>query len=414
MSDQTRDQIIAGTPLPESKIVYQFQWNGGLYLPHIWHDISNQELLAAVKADPAQYQLRAVVPVDVLLRAPAATVVSVRADLDPSILQRPENIGQAPKLEDFAYTVNLTEDSRAQRTTEGECNLTRYEPNFHDGEEGMEVCATGDYYAVSDVEALLAAPAAGQAGLATELREFASNPGYSHNDYADTMRAAAAELDRRAAPVAADTEQATARDIWTLLCEHGEYTRSGNYTVIYEHHIKGIHDRITHLFTPLATPADAGAGQQPDLLNEVADVLAAQNWRGDLQERLREAAAGSPAPVTAEPAVGIHWSASAGHWMLNVYADLPKIANKLHQFYAAPADRDAIRDQALEDAAKACEAWGDEKVKKWADEPEMSEDAKARGWDAYICAAQVRALKSMERAADAAETRDVKGGEHGN
>lgn len=35
--------------------------------------------------------------------------------------------------------------------------------------------------------------------ISKQLREYAANPGYSHNDYADTMLAAAAEIERRAA-----------------------------------------------------------------------------------------------------------------------------------------------------------------------------------------------------------------------
>lgn len=41
------------------------------------------------------------------------------------------------------------------------------------------------------------------AQLAQQLREYASNPGYSHNDYADTMRQAADALAQRAASVEA-------------------------------------------------------------------------------------------------------------------------------------------------------------------------------------------------------------------
>lgn len=50
------------------------------------------------------------------------------------------------------------------------------------------------------------------------------------------------------------------------------------------------------------------------------------------------------------------------------------------------------RTAALEEAAAACEAWGNAKVAKWADDPEMCEDAKARAWDALQCAAAIRAL----------------------
>lgn len=53
----------------------------------------------------------------------------------------------------------------------------------------------------------------------------------------------------------------------------------------------------------------------------------------------------------------------------------------------------ATRNEALEDAALACEAWGNEKVAKWADDPEMLVDAKARAWDSLQCAEAVRKLK---------------------
>jgi hypothetical protein len=57
----------------------------------------------------------------------------------------------------------------------------------------------------------------------------------------------------------------------------------------------------------------------------------------------------------------------------------------------APCDRDAV----LEEAAMACESWGNEKVAKWADDPEISEDAKARAWDGLQCAATIRKLKAQ-------------------
>jgi hypothetical protein len=52
----------------------------------------------------------------------------------------------------------------------------------------------------------------------------------------------------------------------------------------------------------------------------------------------------------------------------------------------------AVRAAALEEAAQACEAWGDGKIVKWADDDEMLEDAKARAWDGIQCAVAIRAL----------------------
>jgi hypothetical protein len=70
------------------------------------------------------------------------------------------------------------------------------------------------------------------------------------------------------------------------------------------------------------------------------------------------------------------------------------------QAAAAPAQAEqaaAVR-AAYENAAQACEAWGNAKVAKWADYPEMSEDAKARAWDALQCAAAIRALAAPSTA----------------
>lgn len=55
------------------------------------------------------------------------------------------------------------------------------------------------------------------------------------------------------------------------------------------------------------------------------------------------------AKAAAAPVAGIHWSPSAGQWMLNIYADLPKIANKLYQFYAAPVSAAPMRAEDARD-----------------------------------------------------------------
>lgn len=57
------------------------------------------------------------------------------------------------------------------------------------------------------------------------------------------------------------------------------------------------------------------------------------------------------------------------------------------------AQPEESRDDVLEEAAQACVAWGNAKVMKWAGDPEMLEDAKARAWDGLQCAAAIRELK---------------------
>lgn len=73
---------------------------------------------------------------------------------------------------------------------------------------------------------------------------------------------------------------------------------------------------------------------------------------------------------------------------------------------AAIAEEGDARDLALEEAAKACEAWGNAKVAKWQDDPEMGEDAKARAWDAVQCAVAIRALKGKPEAAKGCDHAD--------
>lgn len=73
---------------------------------------------------------------------------------------------------------------------------------------------------------------------------------------------------------------------------------------------------------------------------------------------------------------------------------LGQAAGKLEAAPSAPGTPEAPRrNDVLEEAAQVCEAWGNAKVMKWAGDPEMLEDAKARAWDGLQCAAAIRELK---------------------
>jgi len=88
-------------------------------------------------------------------------------------------------------------------------------------------------------------------------------------------------------------------------------------------------------------------------------------------------------------------------------------AGVIRRLLAAPAlNPSEVRDQVLEEAAMACEAWGNGKVAKWSDFPDMHEDAKARAWDGLQCAAAIRAMKSAAiKAADQQGALGEKGGD---
>lgn len=204
---------------------------------------------------------------------------------------------------------------------------------------------------------------------------------------------------------------------------------------------------------PLATPADAGADEQDQQQKECAPPFAAPAGQhdaseavhvgnsGDVVVNLRDYASNagyshndyadtmrqaanviehlraqffhllpaqtvvSPAPVTAEPAQSI--DTLDFHNLLRkciTSDDYPTHSARLiayinrHFATPAPADRDAIRDHAYEYAAALCDRFA------------------KRDMHPTECAGAIRMMKSksMVRAADAAETRDVKGGEHGN
>lgn len=311
-----------------------------------------------------------------------------------------------------------------------------------------------------------AAPAAGQAGLASELQkdidsiadelEDAAAP-YG-GDFADTVNGCAEALRQiasragsaptigcggsgkcgvgdmpclgcdncPAAPVAADTEQASkdAEDLIaaaTQLREVPHWAAQASVSLLAE-----IAGRMLKA-APLATPADAGAGLG-SLVDTLTDFLRREMPAGTVICRpdwwamkiARAITAGqSPAPVTAEPAQSIHeneevrqavaeglrglwgcgrvWSA----WNVGTMGEedfyaadssdecIDQMIHAIAFLIApAPADRDAIRAEALEEAIAA--------------------HKRSHNWHAVDT---VRALKSMERAADAAETRDAKGGE---
>jgi len=60
--------------------------------------------------------------------------------------------------------------------------------------------------------ALAAVPAQEPIEISKQLREYAADSGYSHNDYADTMLAAASEIERCAARLGASQAQQTAQE----------------------------------------------------------------------------------------------------------------------------------------------------------------------------------------------------------
>lgn len=61
---------------------------------------------------------------------------------------------------------------------------------------------------------------------------------------------------------------------------------------------------------------------------------------------------------------------------------------------ARAAEEHLIHQRAatIEACAVVCEAWGQAKVQKWQDDPEMLEYSEARAWDAMKCAVAVRKL----------------------
>lgn len=75
--------------------------------------------------------------------------------------------------------------------------------------------ANGDYISATTEnyfnvwQAAIASQAHQPTDLSKQLREYAADSGYSHNDYADTMLAAASEIERCAARLAASQVQQT-------------------------------------------------------------------------------------------------------------------------------------------------------------------------------------------------------------
>ena len=77
MTDTTQESA----PLAPAGVIYQYHardWHSGL-----WMDIASHENLEMIKANPEVYAVRAIslVPIDDLLRAPAATVSAAVATI---------------------------------------------------------------------------------------------------------------------------------------------------------------------------------------------------------------------------------------------------------------------------------------------------------------------------------------------
>ena len=278
-----------------------------------------------------------------------------------------------------------------------------------------------------------AAPAAGQAGLAklpryrwgalAMNREPVEGQGYHLVKDVEEFFATLA------APVAA-TEQATSGALIDILTDYLRREMPAG-TVICRPDWWAVKIARAIAAAPLATPADAGAGKAlsdariAELNREAQDqgisgiapsIYLARAVEREVLARMST----SPAPVTAEPAQNIHeneevrqavaeglrrlwgcgrvWSA----WNVGTMSEedfyaadesdecIDQMIHAIAFLIApAPADRDAIRVEVLDEV--------------------LAVHRQARNWEA---ADAVRALKSMERAADAAETRDAKGGEH--
>lgn len=74
----------------------------------------------------------------------------------------------------------------------------------HPHDDMSETCK---WLSVEAKKACLASQAQQPTDLSKQLREYAADSGYSHNDYADTMLAAASEIERCAARLAASQAQ---------------------------------------------------------------------------------------------------------------------------------------------------------------------------------------------------------------
>lgn len=111
----------------------------------------------------------------------------------------------------------LAKEAEAARV--GVAQVQRYSVHLDDDEMGgFEVASdpNGNLCLFAQVQATLA-QCAGSGGakptdISTRLREYASNPGYSHNDYADVMRTAADECERFYGGMVAWKETAQQKD----------------------------------------------------------------------------------------------------------------------------------------------------------------------------------------------------------
>lgn len=274
-----------------------------------------------------------------------------------------------------------------------------------------------------DDEAASAAPAAGQAGLATNIVREAVEAAFEEHvgwraKIAAAVRALAAPADAGAGLTDERIDE-IAREKWVL---DGRDTEGFAYIPF----ARAIEREV---LARLSTPGAPVTASHP---SQIATTDAARGFlvkwmkahfptdktfgdyiefglTGDFAFQLAKALEAAPAPVAAEPARSI--DTLEFRKLLWEFHDIPNgsgfqnsafdaLVAHINSKLPAPADRDAIRDQALEEAAEACE--GSICACCW---PEGTQDAAAHA------AVEIRALKSMERAADAAETRDAKGGE---
>lgn len=348
------------------------------------------------ESDPAQYvmigtadDILGLLPLpgasDGILRSQIRDLTTLLIDRQPAdhLLDDPDLVRLLAAL-----TAMAVQTSRAQRTTEWESAAP----------VGME---------------LFAAPVAATE-QATELHrsieriadELELEASSYEGDFADTVNGCSDALrliaDRLlATPVDAGAEQKKAieqvRNALTLamaICD----------AVPNRAHLSPEHDPLRHLGKLVNFQEDTCA-------HGYAVIRNAQDW---LEVLARLSTSG--APVTAEPVAWLEAEPSArGMQAKDVLCSMmystrvhtsgaPCTSNPVWPLYAAPvsapapADRDAIRNEAYEDAAALCDRFA------------------KREMHPAECAGAIRMMKSksMVRAADAAETRNAKGGDHGN
>lgn len=113
-------------------------------------------------------------------------------------------------------------------------------------------------------------------GLSQELREYAGNPGYSHGDYADVMRRAADEIDRRATtsePVGAaepvyKSINSIAENHDAMIILMGDFTREQKIRVVDANIKRQVAAALAEWCAATQEPvgADAGARERFEVL----------------------------------------------------------------------------------------------------------------------------------------------------